>query len=226
MTAFFEKLIPNVMDKPDVLWESISQTLAMLFISGVIALAFGLVLGVVLTVTKRGGILENNALYGVLDKLVNLFRSIPFVILIPMVMPLSRAIVGSGIGTKGAIIPLIIGTIPFFSRQTESALAEIDPGVIEAAQSMGDSPWQIIRRVYLRESIPSLMRAVTITFVSLVGLTAMAGAIGGGGLGDYAIRFGHQRHQTDVTYVCVILILILITALQSVGELIIKKTKH
>ncbi|MEA5050697.1 MAG: methionine ABC transporter permease [Oscillospiraceae bacterium] len=226
MTAFLEKIIPNVMEKLPVLWESIGQTLVMVFVSGAIALVFGLVLGVVLTVTKPGGILEHKALYAVLDKIINLFRSIPFIILIPMIMPLSRAVLGTGIGTKGVIIPLIIGTIPFFSRQTESALAELDGGVVEAAQSMGDSPWEIIWHVYLRESIPGLMRAVTITFVSLVGLTAMAGAIGGGGLGDYAIRYGHQRHQTDVIYVCVILILILITAIQSVGELIIKKTKH
>ncbi|MEA4911216.1 MAG: methionine ABC transporter permease [Oscillospiraceae bacterium] len=226
MTALLEKIIPNVMEKLPILWESIGQTLVMVFVSGAIALVFGLVLGVVLTVTKPGGILEHKVLYTVLDKIINLFRSIPFIILIPMIMPLSRIIVGTGIGTKGVIIPLIVGTIPFFSRQTESALAELDGGVVEAAQAMGNSPWEIIWHVYLRESIPGLMRAVTITFVSLVGLTAMAGAIGGGGLGDYAIRYGHQRHQTDVIYVCVILILILITAIQSVGELIIKKTKH
>lgn len=226
MMALLEKVIPNVMEKLPILWQSIAQTLIMVFVSGAIALVFGLILGVVLTVTKPGGILEHKTLYTVLDKIINLFRSIPFIILIPMIMPLSRAVLGTGIGTKGVIIPLIIGTIPFFSRQTESALAELDGGVVEAAQSMGDSPWEIIWHVYLRESIPGLMRAVTITFVSLVGLTAMAGAIGGGGLGDYAIRYGHQRHQTDVIYVCVILILILITAIQSAGELIIKKTKH
>ena len=133
---------------------------------------------------------------------------------------------GSAIGTKGAILPLIFGTVPFFSRQVETALAEVDDGLVEAAAAMGPSPVGIIFRVYLKESIPALTRVTTITVISLIGLTAMAGAIGGGGLGDFAIRYGHQRNQVDVTYVTVIILLVIVMILQGIGNLIIKKTTH
>ena len=133
---------------------------------------------------------------------------------------------GSAIGTKGALVPLVFGTVPFFTRQIESALAEVDKGLIEAAESMGSSPLEIIFRVYLRESLPGIIRGTQITFISLIGLTAMAGAIGGGGLGDYAIRYGHQRGQTDVTYVTVFIILIMVSFIQSMGTFFIKKTTH
>ena len=133
---------------------------------------------------------------------------------------------GTGIGVKGAIIPLIIGTVPFFSRQIELALAEVDGGLIEAAQAMGDSPLQIIFRVYLKESIPAIARATTITFISLIGLTAMAGVVGAGGLGDFAIRYGHQRSEPDVIWVTILIILILVTVAQAIGDVIIKKTTH
>lgn len=133
---------------------------------------------------------------------------------------------GTAIGTKGAMVPLVFGTVPFFTRQVETALAELDHGLIEAAQAMGNSPFEIIFRVYLKESIPALTRGTSITAISLVGLTAMAGAVGGGGLGDFAIRYGHQRNQTDVTWVTVLLMLILVSVLQGAGDLIIKKTRH
>ena len=133
---------------------------------------------------------------------------------------------GTAIGTKGALVPLVIGTVPFFSRQIESALLELDKGVIEAAQSMGSSPIEIIFRVYLKESIPNIVRAITITFVSLVGLTAMAGSIGGGGLGDFAIRYGYQRYQNDITFVTVVILLIIVNVIQGLGNYIIKKTTH
>ncbi|MDZ5034706.1 methionine ABC transporter permease, partial [Clostridium perfringens] len=162
----------------------------------------------------------------VLDKIINITRSIPFIILLAAAIPLTRAIVGTAIGTKGSFVPLVLGTIPFFSRQIESALSEIDKGVIEAAEAMGSSPLEIIFRVYLKESVPNIIRATTITFVSLVGLTAMAGSVGGGGLGDLAIRYGYQRNQIDITFVTVIILLIVVNIIQGLGDRVIKKTTH
>ncbi len=226
MVEFLNQIMPNVMAKLPELWKCTGQTLSMMLYSGVISFVIGIILGVVLIVTKKGGILQNQILYGILDKVINIFRSIPFVILMAALLPFTRALVGTAIGTKGAMVPLVFGTVPFFTRQVETALAGLDRGLIEAAQAMGNSPFEIIFRVYLKESIPALTRGTTITAISLVGLTAMAGAVGGGGLGDFAIRYGHQRNQTDVTWVTVILMLVLVSILQGVGDLIIKKTKH
>ncbi|NLK74063.1 MAG: ABC transporter permease [Clostridiales bacterium] len=226
MEAWLYEIIPNVMDKPQELWKSTQQTLYMTFYSGVISFAIGLILGIVLIITGPGGIARNKVIYGLLDKVINLFRSIPFVILLASLIPFTRLVVGTAIGTKGAILPLIFGTVPFYSRQVETALAEIDHGLIEAAQAMGTSPLGLIFRVYLKESVPSLVRVTTITLISLIGLTAMAGAIGGGGLGDFAIRYGHQRNQTDITYVTVIILLLMVMIIQGIGNIIIKKTTH
>lgn len=226
MAELINNLLPNVIDRLDDLQKATGETLYMLGVAGIISFIFGIILGVILIVTRKGNILENSITYNVLDKLVNVFRSIPFIILLAAVIPLTRSIMGTAIGTKGALVPLVIGTIPFFARQIESALAEIDSGVIEAAQSMGSSPIEIIYRVYLKEGIPNIVRATTITFVSLVGLTAMAGSIGGGGLGDLAIRYGYQRYQTDVTIVTIIILLIIVNVIQGLGNLIIKKTTH
>lgn len=226
MVEFLNQIMPNVMGKLPELWKCTGQTLNMMLYSGIISFVIGIVLGVVLTVTKKGGILQNKIIYGILDKIINIFRSIPFVILMAALLPFTRALVGTAIGTKGAMVPLVFGTVPFFTRQVETALAELDHGLIEAAQAMGNSPFEIIFRVYLKESIPALTRGTTITAISLVGLTAMAGAVGGGGLGDFAIRYGHQRNQTDVTWVTVLLMLILVSVLQGAGDLIIKKTRH
>ena len=220
------KLFPNVITKIPELIESFNQTIYMVLISGTISLFFGMIIGVLLIVTKENGILQNKLIYTVLDKVVNIFRTIPFIILLAALIPLTRFIVGSAIGTKGALVPLIFGTVPFLSRQIETALAEMDNGLIEAAQSMGSSPIQIIFRVYLKESIPNIIRAVTITIVSLIGLTAMAGAIGGGGLGDFAIRYGHQRNQVDATYATVIILIILVNLIQKISNYFIKKSKH
>ena len=226
MQEFLTNVLPNVMSKPNDLYISFSQTIYMMFISGLISFALGIVFGVILIVTSEAGILKNRLIYTLLDNLVNIFRSIPFVILLAALIPFTRIIMGSAIGTKGALVPLVFGTVPFFTRQVESALAEVDKGLIEAAESMGSSPLEIIFRVYLRESIPGIIRATQITFISLIGLTAMAGAIGGGGLGDYAIRYGHQRGQTDVTYITVFIILIMVSVIQSIGTFFIKKSTH
>ena len=226
MQEFLTNVLPNVMSKPNDLYISFSQTIYMMFISGLISFVFGVIFGVILIVTSPSGILKKRFIYTLLGGLVNIFRSIPFVILLAALIPFTRIIMGSAIGTKGALVPLVFGTVPFFTRQIESALAEVDKGLIEAAESMGSSPLEIIFRVYLRESLPGIIRGTQITFISLIGLTAMAGAIGGGGLGDYAIRYGHQRGQTDVTYVTVFIILIMVSFIQSMGTFFIKKTTH
>lgn len=226
MENLLEKLIPNVMARLPDFFKAIGDTLVMVGWSGIIAFVFGLFFGIVVTVTRPGGILENKILYQILDKLINFFRAIPFIILLTWVIPLSRAIMGTAINVKGAIVPLVLGTVPFFSRQVESALAQTDKGLIEAALSMGSSPLEIIFRIYLKESIAPIARATTITAISLVGLTAMAGAVGSGGLGDFAIRYGHDRNMTDVTWVTVITVFLLVSIIQLIGNWIVKKNKH
>lgn len=226
MQEILNRYLPNVMERLPAFGKAIGDTLIMVAWSGSIAFVLGLVLGVVLIVTRPGGLLENKVLYQVLDKVINFFRSIPFIILLTWVIPLSRAIMGTAIDVPGAIVPLVLGTVPFFSRQVESALAETDKGLVEAALSMGSSPMEIIFRVYLREGVAAIARATTITAISLVGLTAMAGAVGSGGLGDFAIRYGHDRGMTDVTWVTVIVVFILVSILQLFGNLVIKKNRH
>lgn len=226
MQEILNRYLPNVMERLPAFGKAIGDTLIMVAWSGSIAFVLGLVLGVVLIVTRPGGILENKVLYQALDKVINFFRSIPFIILLTWVIPLSRAIMGTAIDVPGAIVPLVLGTVPFFSRQVESALAETDKGLVEAALSMGSSPMEIIFRVYLREGVAAIARATTITAISLVGLTAMAGAVGSGGLGDFAIRYGHDRGMTDVTWVTVIVVFILVSILQLFGNLVVKKNRH
>ncbi|MDD2591300.1 MAG: ABC transporter permease [Erysipelotrichaceae bacterium] len=220
------QIFPNMSGKEIEFLESIMQTLQMMLYSSIISIILGLAIGVILTVTKRGRILQNKFIYNLFDKLINVFRSIPFIILIALLIGFTRMIMGTGFGVKGAIIPLVFGTIPFYSRQVESALVEIDDGIIEAALASGSSPLQIIFKIYLSENIPGLIRGTMITMVSLIGLTAMMGAVGGGGLGDFAIRYGFQRRMTDVTIVTVLTILFLVSLIQSIGNYLIKKTTH
>lgn len=224
--SWLEEWMPNVIELADEFPVSILQTLQMLLIPGLVSFIFGILFGVTLVVTRRDGILENRFIFFVLDKFVNLFRAIPFIILVALLVGPTRMLMGTTIGIAGAIPSLIIGTIPFFSRQIESALSEVDPGVIEASQAMGLSPLEIIVRVYVKESVPGIARATTITLISLVGLTAIAGAVGAGGLGDMAIRYGYNRYKYDVIYVVVAIILLLITLIQSIGDYIVKKTSH
>jgi D-methionine transport system permease protein len=214
------------MTKPDIYWRSINETLVMLGWSGIISFLLGMFLGIILIVTQKGGVLENGAVSQTLDKVINFFRSIPFIVLLAGLIPLTRMIMGTAIGVRGAIVPLVFGTTPFFARQVEAALAEIDKGVIEAALASGSGPIGIIFRVYLKESIASIARATTITAISLIGLTAMAGAVGAGGLGDFAIRYGHQRNQIDVTYVTILTLVVLVSVIQIVGNIIAKKSTH
>ena len=210
----------------DRILDDFKTTLYMLFFSAIFAGLFGLIIGTIMVVTDEDRILENKVLYSILDKLTNLFRSIPFVILLALIAPLTRAIVKTRIGPTAAIVPLVVSCVPFFARQVEQALASVDPGKIEAAEAMGDSPFQIITSVYLREGLPSLIRASSITLISLLGLTAMAGLVGGGGIGDLAIAMGYQRYKDDVVIVSVVLILIIVFIIQAVANSLIKKTSH
>ena len=209
-----------------LLLEGTRDTLSMVLISTLFAYVIGLPLGVVLWVTDKDGLHPNKGVNTVLGFIVNFFRSIPFIILLTWVITLSRANMGTAINVPGAIVPLIMGTVPFFSRQVEGALDEIDHGLIEAVLSMGSSPLEIIFRVYLRESVSAIARGTTITAISLVGLTAMAGAVGSGGLGNFAIQYGHDRNMTDVTWVTVIVVFIIVSIIQLVGNLVVKKNKH
>ncbi len=226
MQELLTNWFPHVMERLPEFYKAISDTLLMVAWAGAISFVLGLLLGVLLTVTKPGGILEKGVVYQVLDKLVSLFRSIPFIILLTWVLPISRAIMGTAIYVRGAIVPLVFGCVPFFTRQVQSALAELDPGLIEAALSMGSSPLEIIFRVYLKESVAAIARGTTITAISLLNLTAMAGAVGAGGLGDFAIRYGHDRNLGDVTNVTVFVLVLLVCVMELLGGLVVKKNTH
>ena len=205
------KLFPNVIEFASDFPQAIIDTLLMLVISGLISVVIGIFLAVIVVVTRKDGLKENQPVFWILDKIINLFRSIPFIILIPTVAVLSRALFGTTIGIEGALVPLVIGTAPFVARQMESAIMEIDPGIIEASIAMGLSTKEIIFDVYLRENIPGMIRGLTISFIALVGQIAIVGSVGAGGLGDMAIRYGLQRSMGDITFVVIILILILIS---------------
>ncbi|MEF9940158.1 MAG: ABC transporter permease subunit [Clostridium sp.] len=219
-------IFPNLERLGSELLKCMVQTFQMLLVSGVFAFIFGLFFGVLLIVTKKGGLLNHVFIYKFLDKAIDIIRSIPFIILMVLLIPVSRAIVGTGIGVKGAYVALIVGTVPFFARQIESVLSDVDEGLIEASAAMGFSPTEIIFGVYLKESIPGITRVTMITFVNLMAITAMAGAIGAGGLGDFAIRYGYQMGERDMIWITVIIILLIISAIQLIGNVIIKKTTH
>ena len=220
------KLFPNVIEFASDFPQAIIDTLLMLVISGLISVVIGIFLAVIVVVTRKDGLKENEAVFWILDKIINLFRSIPFIILIPTVAVLSRALFGTTIGIEGALVPLVIGTAPFVARQMESAIMEIDPGIIEASIAMGLSTKEIIFDVYLRENIPGMIRGLTISFIALVGQIAIVGSVGAGGLGDMAIRYGLQRSMGDITFVVIILILILISIVQAIGDKLVEKTTH
>ncbi|WP_051452831.1 methionine ABC transporter permease [Atopobacter phocae] len=204
------------------LWETIYMSIWTCIIAGVL----GTVIGVCMLVTRPGGLLERPMLYRVLDQFVNMTRAIPFIILLALLVTITRLIVGTAIGATAALVPLVAGTTPFFARQIENALLEVDPGVIEAAQSMGLSPAEIVCRVYLREGLPGIIRAFALTIINVIGLTAMAGAVGAGGLGNLAILRGYNRYQTDVTIVTTAMILLIVFVTQEVSNRILKRIEH
>ncbi|GEB35628.1 MULTISPECIES: methionine ABC transporter permease [Brevibacillus] len=208
-------------------WSEIAEgtidTLTMLGFSTLFTILIGLPLGIILFLTSRGQLLQNQVFYAIASFVVNILRSVPFIILMILLIPVTKVIVGTSLGVLGAIPPLVIGAAPFFARLVETSLREVDRGVIEAAQSMGASNWQIIWNVLLPESRPGLVAGITITTVALVSYTAMSGVIGGGGLGDLAIRYGYQRFQTDVMIVTVIILLVLVQILQSLGDRLVMR---
>ncbi|MDR1323318.1 MAG: ABC transporter permease [Candidatus Margulisbacteria bacterium] len=196
------------------------ETIYMTFVSTALACLLGLPLGVYLFVTSPAGLRPRRVVYNIISRLVNLFRSFPFIILMILLMPLSRLLIHTSIGPAAVIIPLSIGAAPFVARVVEAALAEVDKGCLLAAQAMGSTDWQIIRKALLPEALPALVSGLALTTITIIGYTAMAGAIGGGGLGDLAIRFGYYRFRQDITLAAVIAILILVELVQLAGVLL------
>ncbi len=203
--------------------EGVRDTLYMTVFSTFFGYFFGLPLGVLLTVTDKDGLKPNAPVYRVADFLVNIFRSIPFLILLILLIPFTRAVVGKSYGSTATIVPLVVAAIPFIGRMVESSLKEVDPGVLEAARSMGASNLRIVVNVMLVEARISLISGATIALGTILGYSAMAGTIGGGGLGDIAVRYGYYRYQTDIMIVTVILLVILVQLFQTIGNLLAKR---
>lgn len=206
-----------------LLVEALLETTYMVAISAFVAALVGIPLGVILVTTDKGHILENIPLNSVLGAIVNAARSTPFIILMVAIIPITRMIVGTSIGTNAAVVPLSIAAIPFVGRIVEAALKEVDHGVIEAAQAMGASPWEIIKKVLLPEALPAIILGLTITIISLIGYSAMAGAIGGGGLGDLAIRYGYQRFRADIMLATVVILIAQVQLVQSGGDYLARR---
>jgi len=205
---------------------SLWETIVMVAISGAVGAALGLPLGILLYLTQAGGVLANPLLNRVLGTTVNAVRSTPFIILLVAIIPFTRLLTGSSIGTMAAVVPLTIAAAPFFARLIETALHEVDHGLVEAAQSMGASTQQIVLKVLLPEAWPGIVAALTITLVSLTGYSAMAGAIGGGGLGDLGIRYGYQRFLPEVMLAVVLVLIVFVQAVQSLGDWAVRRLSH
>ena len=208
----------NIGDWLPRLWQESLTTIYMVGVSTLFTVLFGLPLGVLLILTDENGLIPRPGLNRILSFIVNLVRSIPFIILLVLLIPFTRALVGTSIGPTATIVPLTLAAVPFFGRVVESTLREVPRGLIEAAQSMGSSIWQTVSKVLISESMPGLILGVALTFISLVGYSAMAGAVGGGGLGDLAIRYGYIRYETEVMLITVVLLLILVQGVQWLGD--------
>jgi D-methionine transport system permease protein len=210
-------------------WSEINQatldTLFMLSFSILFSTIIGIPLGLILFLTSRGQLLQNWLIHNSLSLIINLLRSIPFIILLILMIPATTLLVGTSLGAKGTIPSLVIGAFPFFARLIENALKEIDRGIFHMAESCGASTWQIIRYILLPEIVPSLIASITVTTITLVAYTAMAGTIGGGGLGDLAIRYGYQRFQTNIMLITVILLVIMVQSIQFLGDLLVRLTR-
>lgn len=226
MVELLAKIFPETVLRANQFWRAFGETLQMVGIVGGLSLVLGIPMGVFLYTTRQGGILANRPAHFIISKFCDFFRSIPFILLAMLLLGLSRLIMGTGIGVRGAIIPLLFGTVPFLARQTEAALAEVPEGLVEAAQAMGCSPLDVIWRVYLKEAIPGIARGVTITLVSLINFTAVVGSIGAGGLGNFAIMYGHAKNLPDIEWSVILVIIAFVTLIQSVGAMIAKKTTH
>ncbi len=207
----------------NLLLKSLGETLYMLGVSALIAALVGIPLGILLVVTEKGGILACPAFNKPLSFVVNVVRSIPFIILMVAIIPLTRLIAGTSIGTTAAIVPLTIAAIPYTARMVETSIREIPSGLIEAAESMGATPLQIIWKVFIPEALPAIIETMTVVIVTLIGSSAMAGTIGGGGLGDLAIRYGYQRFQADVMIATIVVLVVIVQAIQFIGSRLARK---
>ena len=208
-----------------LLFEATIDTLYMSFVSTFLAFIIGLGLAIILVITSKNGLKPNRAIYNTLDIAVNTLRSFPFIILIIVLFPLTKFIVGTSIGTTAAIVPLTIGSAPFIARLIENAMNEVDSSIIEAALSYGATKTQIIFKVIFIEALPSIINAITLTLIVVIGFTAMAGAVGGGGLGDVAMRYGFQRFRPDIMAYTVIILIVMVQIIQSSGNFLYKITK-
>ncbi|RXJ82362.1 methionine ABC transporter permease [Arcobacter sp. F2176] len=209
----------------EILLPALAETIYMSLVSTFFAIVIGFILAIILILTSSGGLRENQKIYSILDVIINTLRSFPFIILMIVLFPLTKFLIGKSIGTTAAIIPLTIGAAPFIARLIESALKEVDTGVVEAAKSFGASDWQIIFKVMCVEALPSIISAITLTLITVIGFSAMAGAVGGGGLGDVAIKYGYYRFQSDTMIYTVIVLIALVQGVQSLGDYLYKITK-
>lgn len=210
----------------DLLTNATLETLYMVGASSAISIIFGVPLGVLLLITSKGYFFENLVFYRILGTIVNALRSIPFIILMVAITPITKFIVGTSIGTTAVIVPLVIGTIPFTGRLVETSLRTVSTGLIEAATSMGATPRQIVTRVLLPEALPELIQNFTITIIVIIGCSAMAGAIGGGGLGDVAIRYGYMRFRLDMMISTVLILIVMVQLVQFIGDYLTRKVDH
>ncbi len=224
MSEQFARLFPPALI--DLFVSSFWETLLMVGVSGLVAAIIGIPLGVMLRLTDRGGVLENLAFNRIVGLLVNAVRSTPFIILLVAIIPFTRMIAGSSIGTAAAVVPLTIAAAPFIARLVETSLREVDAGLIEAAQALGATTPQIVFKVLLPEAVPGIVAGLTITLVSLTGYSAMAGAVGGGGLGDLGIRYGYQRFLPEVMAAVVLVLIVFVQAVQSLGDRLVRRLSH
>ena len=209
-----------------MIWDSFVETLVMVAISGGIGAVLGIPLGIILFITDKKSFLPMPALNAILGAIVNALRSVPFIILLVAIIPLTRILVGTSIGTAAAIVPLTLSVAPFIARIVEQSLREVDTGLVEAAQSMGATNAQIVTKVLLPEALPGIISGLTISIISLIGYSAMAGAVGGGGLGDLGIRYGYQRFMPEVMWTVVLILIVLVQAIQSVGDYLVRRLSH
>ena len=202
----------------EMLWEGVLDTVYMMVVSTVLSYVFGMVMGVLLVICRKDGIAPRPVFYAALDMVVNLTRSFPFLILMIAVIPFTRFLVGTTIGNNATVVPLVIAAAPFVARLIEASLLEVDSGVVEAAQSMGASTWQIIIKVLLPEALPSLLNGSAVAAITILGYSAMSGAVGGGGLGKLAIMYGYNRYQTDIMFATIVLLIVIVQLFQMLGN--------
>lgn len=207
----------------EILLPALWETMQMVLVSTFLAVIIGFLPAIILVITDESGLKPNKFIYKILDFVINILRSFPFLILMIAIFPITKLIVGTSIGTNASIVPLTLAAAPFAARVIESSMKEVDNGVVEAAKSFGSSNWQIIYKVILKESFPSIILGITLTVISVVGYSAMAGAIGGGGLGDVAIKYGYYRFRTDIMIYTVVILIVLVQLFQSLGTLLYRK---